>query len=367
MSFSPTIHSVCILLLLYIHVGWANAADFSTWTGVNDTNTWPTDTTEGIPFRSALEIEASVSVQLQQVSSIPAIPIPSDVTSLPEYEIISRLAPALPPIQTGINLPGTEEMMQNVLSSSNQSGTLMGLAGRQDALRVMIIGDSMTQGQEGDWTWRYRIWQWFQTSGTNAQFVGPYKGTVPSHKPKPPQPPSLYGATTDSTPYGTDGGYAKGVDPAFLSNSNHFAVWGRAAAVDKGLIRDVLNSNPADLILLMLGFNDMGWFYSDADGTISSIETLVANARAVNPYLKFAIANVPHRSRIGGRDDLIKNTDKFNSLLPGAISKWRTNKSPIFLVDLAKTYDCHPESCPAGKSWPEVTFPLPCLMILTIR
>jgi len=31
------------------------------------------------------------------------------------------------------------------------------------ALRVLIVGDSITQGHEGDYTWRYRIWQWFNS------------------------------------------------------------------------------------------------------------------------------------------------------------------------------------------------------------
>lgn len=29
-------------------------------------------------------------------------------------------------------------------------------------ISVMIVGDSITQGAEGDWTWRYRIWEWFR-------------------------------------------------------------------------------------------------------------------------------------------------------------------------------------------------------------
>jgi hypothetical protein len=29
-------------------------------------------------------------------------------------------------------------------------------------ISVMIVGDSITQGLEGDWTWRYRIWEWFK-------------------------------------------------------------------------------------------------------------------------------------------------------------------------------------------------------------
>jgi lysophospholipase L1-like esterase len=159
----------------------------------------------------------------------------------------------------------------------------------------------------------------------------------------------LYKDTLSQKPYVTDGGYAKDVDSAFLSNSNHFAIWGRAAAVSKGLIQGVLQQHNADLMLLMLGFNDMGWFYSDADGTIDSIGTLVSNARAANPNIKVAIANVPQRSYIGGREDLIENTNIYNNLLPIAIAKWSTDKSPIKLVDIANSYDCQPGGCPAGK------------------
>lgn len=212
----------------------------------------------------------------------------------------------------------------------------------------MIAGDSMTQGLEGDWTWRYRLWQWFQQNGVNVQFVGPYKGTVPATEPSQPQPPPLYGAPLVFSPYPENGGYAKGVDGAFLSNSNHFAIWGRAAAVSKGLVTAAMQQSPADLMLVMLGFNDMGWFYSDAYGTIDSIATLIANARSVNPNIKFAVATVPGRTFIGGREDLVENTNIYNNLLPGSIAKWTTSQSPVYLVDLANNYDCRPGGCEAG-------------------
>jgi hypothetical protein len=249
------------------------------------------------------------------------IPIPANVTDIPEYQVVSKLAPALPVVQAGVELPSAESMIADLISSTNGSSTGTSLAGRQSVLRVMIVGDSMTQGQQGDYTWRYRIWQWFQENGIAVEFVGPYSGTVPPTPASPPQPPPLYGAVPSSAPVGTTGGYAQDVDPAFLSNSNHFAVWGRAAAIDQYLIESVLQQHPADMMLLMLGFNDLGWFYSDAPGTLASIGTLVNNARAANPNLQFAIANVPQRSFIGGRQDLVDNTNFYNSLLSGAIAE----------------------------------------------
>jgi hypothetical protein len=88
----------------------------------------------------------------------------------------------------------------------------------------------------------------------------------------------------------------------------------------------------------MLGFNDMGWFYSDAPGTIDSVDTFVANARAANPNVNIALANVPQRSFIGGREDLVENTEIYNQLLPEYIADWTTEQSPIYLVELEENY-----------------------------
>ncbi|KAK0112622.1 hypothetical protein ONS95_014364 [Cadophora gregata] len=240
-------------------------------------------------------------------------------------------------------------MIANLVATTNATGpSIAGRDRRQSGLRVMVVGDSMTHGQQGDYTWRYRIWQFFRNNGIDVQFVGPYKGTMQPMEPLPPQPPPLYGQQAPDPGPQTSGGYAADVDPAFLSNSNHFAVWGIAVAVDKGLIQGVLQANPADLILFMLGFNDLGWFYSDADGTMNSVETFINNARAANPNIKIALANIPQRSFINGRQDLIDSTTKYNNDLSGNIAKWNTAQSPIRLVHLEETYDCHPRSCPAG-------------------
>lgn len=88
----------------------------------------------------------------------------------------------------------------------------------------------------------------------------------------------------------------------------------------------------------MLGFNDMGWFYSDAPGTIDSVDTFVANTRAANPNVRIALANVPQRTFIGGREDLVESTQLYNALLPQYITQWTTEQSPIRLVELEENY-----------------------------
>ncbi|KAE8402224.1 SGNH hydrolase-type esterase domain-containing protein [Aspergillus pseudonomiae] len=216
----------------------------------------------------------------------------------------------------------------------------------EPTLKVMIVGDSMSQGREGDWTWRFRLWEWFKDQGLPVDFVGPYNGTAQSDLPSLPATPSSNEEPHWTSEIRTSGGYAAGVSQDF--DKDHFAIWGRAVAIDKGLIYDVLAAYPADLILLMLGFNDMAWFHSDAAGTVDSMQTFILNARAANPRLKFAIANVPQRTFISGREDLPVSTNTYNALLREAIPGWTTLDSPVELVELYENYDCAPIACPVG-------------------
>ncbi|MEU6486590.1 fibronectin type III domain-containing protein [Streptomyces sp. NPDC046887] len=219
---------------------------------------------------------------------------------------------------------------------------------RDTPRKVMVVGDSMTQGAEGDWTWRYRLWQWFRSQHIDVDFVGPYRGTKTPNAPvapsRPPLPGEAPGSSLDDPP--VLGAYARGVSPDF--DSDHFAVWGRQVAQDKKLIGRMVAQYQPDLILVGLGFNDMGWFVSGAQGTLDSMKELIDHARDARPGVRFAVANVPQRSFIEGRQDLPVTTADYNDRLGKAVSSWSTRLSPVELVDWAGAYDCGPAGCPAG-------------------
>ncbi|KAK1833913.1 receptor-type tyrosine-protein phosphatase F [Podospora conica] len=206
--------------------------------------------------------------------------------------------------------------------------------------RILIVGDSISHGREGDWTWRYRLWQWTRLHRVAAEFVGPYQGTVPPDDPEPPRPPPL---PTDPPARGggwprSDGGYARDVDADFLNCCRHFAASGRQAMQAKHLVADQIAEFQPDLCLVQLGFNDLAWGVSGPRDTLASMRDLVARARSVNPNLKFAIANVPHRTPYFGGETLPVITDAYNSLLADAISKWSTPSSPIIPVPFCEHY-----------------------------
>ncbi|MFF5922700.1 fibronectin type III domain-containing protein [Streptomyces flavochromogenes] len=224
-----------------------------------------------------------------------------------------------------------------------------GIGGTGAPLRVLAVGDSMTQGMEGDFTWRYRLWEWFKDQHVAVDFVGPYQGTKQPDTPTgPPAPPPLQGEieSPSATPPPVSGAYAQGIPAGF--DSDHFAVWGRQAAQDKDLIGPVVAEYKPDLVLFGIGFNDMGWLVSDATGTLDSMKTLVDRARAAKGDIRFAVANVPMRPLIDGRQDLIVKTRQYNTMLRDAIPSWSTLASPVKLVDWEAAYSCDTNSCPAG-------------------
>lgn len=104
----------------------------------------------------------------------------------------------------------------------------------------------------------------------------------------------------------------------------------------------------ADYLLVLLGFNDLGWFVSGPEGLIMDMGTLVKNAREANPKINILVGNVVHRTHINGRDDLPVKTDRYNQILREHLPTWFDWNSPIRYVDVAGLYNCHPNSCPDG-------------------
>lgn len=204
-------------------------------------------------------------------------------------------------------------------------------------VRIMVVGDSMSHGREGDFTWRYRLWQWLIEENVNFEFVGPYEGTKTPDQPRPPQPPALKDDPLPVPDVPIDhGDYAAGVQ----FNSHHFSSWGRQATQCKDLIEEQVARFRPDYLLVMLGFNDMGWGVADAGNTLGAMKKLVDNARTAKSNVKFALADVPMRTPIDGVERLPPMVEEYNQLLRLSVSKWAALESPVELVEVRRGYHC---------------------------
>lgn len=217
---------------------------------------------------------------------------------------------------------------------------------RPHKMKIMIAGDSMSHGVEGDHTWRYRLWEWLRDSApaTTFEFVGPFIGTVPPEQPQPPQPPRFAGEEDPPERDMTTGGYARDVSPDF--QSRHFAKSGRQVFQAKDTIAEQVRIYQPDLLLVMLGFNDLGWCVSAPVGTLENMMKFVFNARSAKPNLEFAVANVLQRSPLSGHPKLPTWTTQYNAMLEQTIRlDHRPGRSKIELVDIEQYYGDVPDHC----------------------
>jgi hypothetical protein len=207
-------------------------------------------------------------------------------------------------------------------------------------LRVMVAGDSISQGCESMHTWRYRLWEWFQANDVPVAFVGPFHQTQLQEQDLStgvPLPAARPGDELDG-PTAMDTGYALDVEPEFLrTGSAHFAIWGREIAQDLDIIGRQIHDYRPDYLLVELGFNDLVWAARKPDEALTLMQQFIEKARATSPELRFAVANLPQRSKIG---DLDVRTRQYNEKLREAIPKWSLPSSPVELVEFMEAYSC---------------------------
>lgn len=136
-----------------------------------------------------------------------------------------------------------------------------------DPVRILLVGDSVTQGSAGDWTWRYRLWQHLAAAGVAVDFVGPRA--------------DLYDNLTDehgSTAY---------ADRDF--DRDHAARWGMQVEVLDVPIEQLVAAHQPDVVVEMLGFNDLYAQRSPA-AVAARIGRLVDDARAADPTVDLVLA-----------------------------------------------------------------------------
>ncbi|MGW4639434.1 GDSL-type esterase/lipase family protein [Sphaerisporangium sp. NPDC004334] len=226
----------------------------------------------------------------------------------------------------------------------------------------MIVGDSISQGREGDRTWRYRLWRTLVDQGTAVRFVGPWKGTWvpsavwPAEAPAQPARPDSGRAHPDDGPARRGDGPARPGgpdDPAYAGSyrrgihfpaCRHYASWGRLLHEAKDNIEDAVAAHGPGWLMVALGFNDLAWGVSGPGRLLADMETFVLRARAADPAVQFLIGNVVHRTPLSSLPDLARDTDSYNRELPRLLAALSTDRSRAVPVDLAGVYDPHRDS-----------------------
>src|SRR5450631_2094652 len=194
-----------------------------------------------------------------------------------------------------------------------QGSALAGVPGVAGTpMSAMVVGDSITQGSSGDFTWRYRLYKALTNAGVAVTFQGPNTDLFDN-----------VAGTWDN-----DHTYA---EPDF--DQRHDARWGESLQTAAELIQGDAATYSPDYLLVLLGVNDMGWGISDAAGTQLSLRAFIAHARAAKPDERFIFGQVPPDTREQSDPAFASMIADYNGRLVADAAALSTPQSPIFVTD----------------------------------
>lgn len=177
-------------------------------------------------------------------------------------------------------------------------------------LRVLLTGDSITQGFHGDYTWRYRFAKEFARQGKPLDLVG--SRTLPVVKPRYT--------------------YSQYIDPNF--DKNHFAQGGSTLGQHMGWIADEVRVQKPDVIVLHCGINDLRNGASP-ETTRDRLRTWILAVRAVQPTVSIVIS--PVLDAIDpARPTLSERINNYNGLARETVTGLNTPQAPITMAETTR-------------------------------
>src|SRR5262245_35058850 len=172
---------------------------------------------------------------------------------------------------TGDSSPGAGHQTASSSPSSRPSPSpeVSGPAVR--SARIMIVGDSITKGSAGDYTWQYWLYKHLRADGVRAHMVGPYHW--------------LYNNVTRQA---RSQSYA---NPKF-GHAND-ASWGMTLFREKKVIDTKVAKYRPDYLLVMLGLDDIYWYGIPQPKMAANLADFIAAARHARPDIRIVFGLIP--------------------------------------------------------------------------
>lgn len=127
--------------------------------------------------------------------------------------------------------------------------------------KILLYGDSITQGAVARWTWRYRLWQGLQAAGTPVDFVGPMH--------------TVWSFTTGDM-YSME--YR---DPNF--DTDHASYAGMTLSHPNWTIANLAEQYHPNVIVGLIGFNDIWRYGVSPQSLITLWQKQITLARQADP------------------------------------------------------------------------------------
>lgn len=171
----------------------------------------------------------------------------------------------------------------------------------------MIVGDSITQGSAGDYTWQYRLYEHLLADGVRPRMVGPYGW--------------LFNNVTNVQ---GDHSYAA---PNFEHAND--ATWGLALFREKDAIAGKVTTYRPDYLLVLLGLNDLFWYGISQPAMAANLASFIAAARSARPHIRIVLGLIPPDIHEQINPAFAAGVAAYNRTIRSTASQLSTTASPI--------------------------------------
>jgi hypothetical protein len=173
--------------------------------------------------------------------------------------------------------------------------------------RIMIVGDSITQGSAGDYTWQYRLYEHLRADGVRPRMVGPYGW--------------LFNNVTNVQ---RDHSYA---DPSFQHAND--ATWGLVLFREKDAIAGKVSTYRPDYLLVLLGLNDLFWYGTSQSDMAQNLVSFIVAARSARPQIRIVLGLIPPDIHERNNPSFAASVAAYNQAIRSTASQLSTASSPI--------------------------------------
>ena len=173
--------------------------------------------------------------------------------------------------------------------------------------RIMIVGDSITEGSAGDYTWQYRLYEHLRADGVTPRMVGPYH--------------SLFNNVTKTE------GNQNYANPRFERAND--ATWGMTLSREKDAIGGTVATYRPDYLLVLLGLDDLFWFGTSQPDMAANLAGFIAAARAARPHIRIVFGLLPPDIHTQTNPVFAASVASFNGTISSTAARLSTTGSPI--------------------------------------
>jgi lysophospholipase L1-like esterase len=173
--------------------------------------------------------------------------------------------------------------------------------------RIMIVGDSITEGSSGDYTWQYWLYKHLRADGVTARMVGPYHW--------------LYNNVTRHE------GSESYANPGFEHAND--ANWGMTLFREKKAIGAKVAKYRPDYLLVILGLDDIYWYGIPQPTMAANLADFIAAARHARPDIRIVFGLIPPNIHRQTNPVFAAKVATFNRSISATAAQLSTTSSPI--------------------------------------